>query len=107
MKWILGLSLAVVMLMFNIPAHAESGWNAADHDYHLIGCGHMRQRAGANDAPNCQSYKVGTAYGCCCNTCDNYLAECERSLPQDICERVKTNCQHDCSTFVPSSSASN
>lgn len=108
MKWIAGISLAVIMLMFNIPARAGSGWNAAEHDYHVSSCRNARQRAGANDTPNCQNCKSGTAYGCCCDTCDNYFKECrEKTLPQDICERIKTNCQRDCNAFVSSSSASN
>jgi hypothetical protein len=108
MKWIAGIFLVVIMLVFNIPARADSGWKAAEHDYHVTSCSHARQRAGANDAPNCQSYKSGTAYDCCCGTCDSYFRECrEQTLPQDMCERIKTNCQRDCNVFVSSSSASN
>ncbi len=107
MNWIAGISLVVVMLMFNIPALAGAGWNAAEHDYHVNLCSHKRQRAGASDAPNCQNNKAGTAYGCCCETCDSYFEECRgKSLPQDSCERIKTNCQRDCNVFVSSSSVS-
>jgi hypothetical protein len=89
MKWVEGISLVVVMLLFNIPTHAGAGWNAEEHDYHVDLCSNARQRAGANDAPNCQNYSSRTAYGCCCGTCDNYFTECrEKTLPQDMCERI-------------------
>lgn len=107
MKWVVGMSL-VIMLMLNMPARAGAAWNAEEHDYHVNSCSHARQRAGANDTPNCKAYKSGTAYGCCCDTCDNYFNDCrEKTLRQDMCERIKTNCQRDCNVFVSSSSASN
>jgi hypothetical protein len=106
MKWIAGISLAVAMLMFNIPARAGDGWSAAEHDYHVANCSHARQRAGTNDAPDCQNFTVGTSHGCCCDTCDSYFDECRgKELPQDVCERIKAKCQRDCNVFVSSSSA--
>jgi|GEM_PF-6769457 len=105
MKWTVGIFLTAVMLAFNISAYADD-WNASEHDYHISNCKNMRQRAAATDAPSCQNYGSGTAYGCCCDTCNEYLTECrnEKNLPKATCERIKTKCENDCNSFLSSQS---
>jgi len=102
MKWIGIISLAVVFLAFNISAYAAE-WNAAEHNYHTGNyCSRMPQRAESSDTPDCQNCSGATSYSCCCDTCNQYLDECLNVdlLSKETCKRIKTNCEHDCNTFL-------
>jgi hypothetical protein len=105
MKWILGISLAVVILTLDVSAYA--GWNYEEHDYHVNMCSRMRLRAWATDTPNCENHRSGTSYDCCCDTCDTYLKECldKEKLPQATCEGIRVKCARDCNVFASSQSA--
>lgn len=108
MKWTVSIFLTVFMLTFKISAYADD-WNFNEHDYHVSNCKKMRQRAAITDTPNCQNYWGGTAYSCCCDICNEYLTECrdEKNLPKVTCERIKTECEHDCNSFLSIQSPNN
>jgi hypothetical protein len=106
MRWIVGVSLIIVMLAYNISAYAVV-WNAAEHDYHVIMCSkRQKQQSRKTDTPDCQNYNGGTAYSCCCDICDDYLREClnVNKLSQETCAGIKTKCEHDCNGFLSNQS---
>ena len=106
MKWVASILLTVVMLVFNVQAHADDWWNADEHAYHISNCKNMRQHAAISDTPSCQNYMGGTSYSCCCDICNEYFIECrdEKNLPKETCERIKTKCENDCNTFLSNQS---
>ncbi len=107
MKWIIRISLTVVMLALNISAYAED-WKAAEHDYHVGKCSRIKERAQKTDTLDCQNYSGRTAYSCCCDVCDDYSREClKNKLSSETCAKIKTNCQHDCNGFLSSQSPKN